>query len=427
MAGLGYLSIAALIALTCLGVPLAFGVAIIGILGISLVMGVPQAAVQTYQLVFNNTTEFVLISIPLFILMGQLLAVGMLGRDIYSCAQKWLGWLPGGLAVTTVTSCAALGAVTGVSVAGIVALGPVALPEMRRYGYDNRLAAGSLASASTLAMLIPPSVSFIVYGIWTGTSIGKLFLAGVVPGLLLTAAFCAYIVATSIRNPLRAPRGPSYPFGERIRSLTGIAPVLVIFGVVIGGLYVGWFTPSEAAAVGCAVTAVLLLAMGRLNRDKVVVALVATAKLSVMIFAILIATQIFTRFLVLTDIQRQLVDAITGNGLNRYVILMLVLVLYLLLGMVMDGFSMMLITLPFVFPVIVKLGFDPIWFGVVLTIMIEVGLLTPPIGLNCYVLNKVEPGIRLGEVFEGVVPFILISLAMVGLFVLFPGIVTGLG
>src|SRR5262245_24454390 len=207
---LGLAGVVALIIFISLGVPLAFGIGVIAIGGISLIMGVPQAALQLFQSAYITTSDFVLTSIPLFILMGQLVAAGNLGRDLYDCVQKWMGWLPGGLAVTTVCSCAVLGAVTGISVAGIGTLGPVALPEMRRHGYDNRLASGSLASASTLAILIPPSVSFIVYGIWTETSIGRLFIAGIIPGIIMTIAFCAYIIVVSIRDPKRAPRGPSH-------------------------------------------------------------------------------------------------------------------------------------------------------------------------------------------------------------------------
>ncbi len=420
---IGFSGIVALIVLISAGVPLAFGISLIGIVGISVVMGLQQAGVQLFQVTFITTTDFILTSIPLFILMGQLVAVGQLGRDLYNCVQKWMGWLPGGLAVATVASCAALGAVTGISVAGIGALGPIALPEMRRHGYDSKLAAGSLASASTLAIMIPPSVSFIVYGIWTETSIGQLFIAGIIPGIIMTIVFCAYIVFTSIRDPSRAPRGPSHSLSERMQSVVGVMPVAVVFVGMIGGLYFGWFTPSEGAAVGCSAIALILFLMGRLTWAGIVESVTTSARISIMIFAILIAAQLFSRFIVVTDVQRIMVEHVTGADFNRYVVITLILALYLFLGMILDGFSMMLLTLPFVFPVIRQLGFDAVWFGIVLTLMVEVGLLTPPVGLNCYMLHKIAPEISLGEVFQGVLPFVFLCLGCAALFTAFPEIV----
>jgi tripartite ATP-independent transporter DctM subunit len=419
----GIIGVAALVALVCLGVPLAFGIGLVGIAGIGLLVGVPQAATQTFQAAFQTTTQFVLTSIPLFILMGHLVGVGGIGRDLYDCVQKWVNWMPGGLAVTTVVSCAGLGAMTGVSATGIGALGPFALPEMRRHGYDPRLSSGSLASASTLGILIPPSISFIVYGIWTDTSIGQLFAAGIVPGLVMTAAFCAYIVIASLVDPKRAPRGDSYPWSVRFLSLAKILPMILIFTVMIAGLYLGWFTPTEGAAVGCSCVALVLLAMGRLSWAGIVEATLTAAKISIMIFAVFTATQVFSRFLVLTDLARVLVEAISRPELNRYVVLGAILLIYLLLGMILDSIGMMLLTLPFVFPVIVKLGFDPVWFGVILTVMIEVGLLTPPVGMNCYLLHQVAPFISLGEVFRGILPFVGLCLLCVVAFTLWPGIV----
>lgn len=419
----GIIGVIALILLICAGVPLAFGIAAIGIIGISVLMGVPQAAIQTYQVTFQTTTEFVLTSIPLFVVMGHLVAVGGIGRDLYDCVGKWTGWVPGGLAVTTVVSCAALGAMTGVSATGIGAFGPFALPEMRRAGYDPRLSAGSLASASTLGILIPPSVSFIVYGIWTDTSIGQLFAAGIVPGLVLTAVFSAYIIVASVMNPARAPRGPVFSWSERFRSLVNIIPFVAIFAILVAGLYLGWFSPTEGAAVGCAVVAGVLLVMRRLTWAKIADSAITAGKISVMIFAVFIATQIFSRFLVLTDLSRALGDVISGSGLGRYAIIAVILVMYLILGMFLDSMGMMLLTLPFVFPIIKQLNFDPVWFGVVLTVMIEVGLLTPPVGMNCYMLHQIAPYITLAEVFRGVLPFVVLCLLCVVAFTIWPDIV----
>ncbi len=420
---IGLVALFIMVVLICAGVPLAFAIGAVAIIGNCLIVGVGPTALQLYQAAFQITTEFLMTSIPLFILMGQLVAGGGLGRDIYSCIYKWLGWVPGGLAVTTVSSCAALGAVTGISSAALGALAPIAIPEMKRYGYDNRLAAGSLASASTLAILIPPSLAFVIYGIWTETSIGRLFAAGVIPGLVLAAMFCVYIVCICLYRPEFGPVGPSFSWRDRIVSTSALLPVFIIFGGMLTGLYAGWFTPSEGAACGTAAVAVLLGLMGRLDRHNVAEALKSTAGLTVMIFTIVIAVQVLSRFLVLTDVAPRLVAGIGNSGLGRYTVLFFILLLYLILGMILDSIGMVLLTLPFVFPIIKALDFDPVWFGVILTVMIEVGLLTPPVGLNCYILNRMTPELSLSEIFTGVMPFVVICLFAVLLFTVFPQIV----
>jgi len=420
---IGWIGILALVALIMVGVPLAFAIGIVGILGNIAVANFGQTSLQLYQVAFTLTTEFVLTSVPLFIFMGQLVSSGGIGRDLYEVVHKWLGRLPGGLAVTSVVSCASFGAVTGVSAAAVATLGTIVMPEMKRYGYSDRLAAGSLASASTLAILIPPSLAMVVYGIWTSTSIGRLFIAGIIPGLFVMLVFSAYIVGVCIVKPELGPRSERFSWSERIQSLTKLAPVLAIFLFLIGGLYLGWFTPTEGAASGAAAVMALLAFMKRLTWRAVVDAARQTAQLSVMVFAILIAVGVFSRFLVLTDVTGQMVQFVNAFGLNKYLVFAMIVVLYLVLGMFLDGLGMMLLTLPFVFPIIQALGFDPIWFGIILTIMIEVGLLTPPVGLNCYILAQIAPHISLGDIFRGVIPFVLMTLGSVMAFTIWPEIV----
>lgn len=420
---IGLVGSVALVVLITIGVPLAFGIGIVAIIGNVLLVGFSQTGIQLYQVTFQTTTEFVLTSIPLFIFMGQLVSEGKLGRDLYECVHKWFGRVPGGLAVTSVVSCAAFGAMTGISSAGISTMGPIAMREMKRYGYSDRLSSGSLASASTLAILIPPSVPFIVYGIWTDTSIGQLFMAGVVPGLFLTVLFCAYIVAVCTWNPSLGPIGHRVALRERLTSLGRLVPLIALFASMITGLYLGWFTPAEGAAVGCAAVILILATMGRLSWMSVTASAKTAAQLSIMIFMIVIAVQVFTRFLVLTDVPGYLISLIADAGLNRYAVLFSILMLYFFLGMMLDSLGMMLLTLPFVFPIIQHLGFDPVWFGVVLTMMVEVGLLTPPVGLNCYILNKVFPEVGLGAIFAGVIPFIILTLLSVLVFTVFPDMV----
>ncbi|MFN0302993.1 MAG: TRAP transporter large permease [Burkholderiales bacterium] len=420
---IGWIGIVALVSMIMIGVPLAFAIGIVGILGNIAVANYAQTSLQLYQVTFHLTTEFVLTSVPLFIFMGQLVSSGGIGRDLYEVVHKWLGRLPGGLAVTSVVSCAAFGAVTGISAAAVATLGSIVMPEMKRYKYSDRLAAGSLASASTLAILIPPSLAMVVYGIWTSTSIGKLFIAGIIPGLFVTAVYSIYIIGACMANPTLGPRSEFFPLAERVRALVKLAPVIAIFLFLIGGLYLGWFTPTEGAASGSFAVMLLLALMKRLTWKAIADAARQTAQLSIMVFAILISVGLFSRFLVLTDVTGQMVQFINAFGLNKYVVFTMIVMLYVILGMFLDGLGMMLLTLPFVFPIVVALGFDPIWFGIIMTIMIEIGLLTPPVGLNCYILAQIAPHIALGEIFRGVVPFVFLTLGCVVAFTIWPEIV----
>ncbi|MEP9375885.1 TRAP transporter large permease [Aquabacter sp. CN5-332] len=420
---IGFIGCFFLVLFITAGVPLAFGIGLVAIIGNSILVGFTQTGIQIYQITFQTTTEFVMTSIPLFIFMGQLVSEGRLGKDLYECVYKWLGRIPGGLAVTSVVSCASFGALTGISSAGISTMGPIAMREMRRYGYAEGLAAGSLASASTLAILIPPSVPFIVYGIWTDTSIGQLFMAGVVPGIILTLVFCAYVIVLCIWKPELGPVAARFALLDRLLSLVRLSPLMLVFTIMIVGLYQGWFTPAEGAAVGCTAVMLILLVMGRLNWASLAHSARASAQLSIMIFMIVITVQLFTRFLVLTDVPGYLIALIGDAGLNRYIVLLIIIIMYLILGMMLDSLGMMLLTLPFVFPIILHLGFDAVWFGVILTLMVEIGLLTPPVGMNCYILNKVSPETSLGTIFKGVLPFVFLTLAMVGVFVAFPDLV----
>ena len=420
---IGFLGVAALIILICSGVPLAFAIAAVGLAGSSLLLGVPQTAVQIYQVMFQTLTEFLWTSIPLFIFMGQLVSVGNLGKDIYECVYKWFGRVPGGLAVTNVIACAGFGAITGISSAGISAMAPIAMPQMRRYGYDNKLAAGTLATASTLGILIPPSLGFVVYGLWTETSVGKLFIAGIIPGIILAVLFSLYIIVLCFWKPHYGPPGSSFALGDRMRALSKVISVFLIFALMIGGLYAGIFTPSEGAAVGCTAVALVLLLMHRLTWRGVVASCKATAQTSTMIFSVVIATLVFGRFLVLTDVPERLVNLISTSGLPAWGVLGLIVVLYLVLGMILDSIGMTLLTLPFIFPVIQHLGVDPILFGVILIILTEVGLLTPPVGMNCYILNHLVPELKLSEIFIGVIPFLFICLLVIAFFMAYPEIV----
>ncbi|MBM3559232.1 MAG: TRAP transporter large permease [Alphaproteobacteria bacterium] len=418
---IGLIAFAILLGLTALGTPLALSLILVGFGGNLFFYDVAQTSVRFYESLFENATSFILAAVPLFIFMGQLVHHSNIGRDLYECVYRWVGRVPGGLAITAVLSCAGFGAVTGLSAAAVATMGSITMPEMKRYGYAPRLAAGSLAIASTLAILIPPSLLMIIYGLWTETSIGHLFIAGIVPGIMMTVAFCGYIYIRVVINPELGRRGEAFTLVEKFRSLLAI---FVIFGIVIGGIYAGVLTVSEGAGVGCAAVILLLVGMRRLNWKTIALAVRETGQLTVMVMTIFIGATFFAKFLVVTDISYELVNFIATLSVNRYVVLLTFVVMYLFLGMVLDTIGMLLLTLPIVFPVITELGFDAIWFGIILTILVEIALVTPPVGFNCFVMHQIAPEIPLGQIFIGVTPFVFIALGILGILTLFPGIVT---
>lgn len=417
---IGVLAIAFMLCLIVVGVPIGFSLGLVGIIGNGIVLGVPQTALQVQLVAWEVGNNFLLIAAPLFILMGQLVYRAGIATDLYDCTHKWFGRLPGGLAVTSVVTSAAFGAVTGSSIAAVHTMGSMVMPEMRRYGYDVRLATGSVTAAGTLAILIPPSVALVIYGVWTETSIGALFIAGIIPGVILAGLFCTMIVGRCIINPELGPAGPSFPMRERIASLAKLAPTAAIFTIVLGGIYGGVFTPSEASAVG--VIGVLLVAavMGRLRWRFVREALQEAGIVSAMVFLIIVSGILLSRFLVQTDVTQSLVGLIGSLDTHRVFIILLFVVMYLVLGAILDTFGMIILTLPFVFPIILELGYDPIWFGIFITVMIELALITPPIGLNVYVMHSVVPDIPVGAIFRGCIPFVFITLAFVGLMIAVP-------
>ncbi|MGE0256679.1 MAG: TRAP transporter large permease [Alphaproteobacteria bacterium] len=424
---IGYIAIAALVGLIVLGVPLAFGIALVAIGGVIALFEPSRAAVLIYNNLVARGTDFILASVPLFIFMGQLVFQGNIGRDLYECVHKWFGRLPGGLAVTAVLTSTGFGAVTGVSAAAVATMAAISLPEMRRYNYNIRLAAGSIATASTLAILVPPSILMIIYGLWTEQNIGALFIAGIIPAIIMSALFCAYILIRCTLMPADGPLGPRYPWSERLASLVKLVPVILIFLIVMGGIYSGTFTPSEAAGAGSFVVLVLLLLMRRLTWRGFVKAVLDTARLSVMIFAIFVSVSVFTSFLVLTDVTGETVGWIADSGLGRYVVLLLIVIVYLIMGMMLDPIGMLLLSLPFVYPVIVHLGFDPIWFGVICTVLVEIALVTPPVGFNCYILKQVAgDDVSIVDIFAGTGPFVLLSLLVIVILTIAPGLATWL-
>lgn len=418
---IGIAAIGVLLALIVAGVPIAFALGLVGLVGSVVVTSLPQTLVQLGLLSWENGSNFLLIAAPLFIYMGQMVAKSGIASDLYECMHKWFGRMPGGVAVTATATSAAFGAVTGSSIASVATMGRMVMPELRRYGYDMRLSTGSLAAAGCLAILIPPSIPMVIYGVWTETSIGALFIAGIVPGVLTALAFMVYIGARCTINPALGPRGPAFSWHERLASLGKLLPTFLIFGLVLGGIYGGVFTPTEASAIGAAGVTAVALVMGRLTWQRLREALHDTGMVSAMVFAIILGGVLFARFLVHTQVTSSLVAAIAGMETNRWVVLALIALMYLVLGCVLDTFGMLILTLPFVMPVVVHLGFDKVWFGVFITMMVELALITPPVGLNVYVLKRVVPEVPMVEIFAGAAPFVaIVSTTVVGL-TLWPG------
>jgi tripartite ATP-independent transporter DctM subunit len=324
------------------------------------------------------------------------------------------------MAISSVLACGGFGAVTGSSIATVATMGTIVMPEMRRYHYDARLATGALAASGTLGILIPPSLIFIFYGVMTETSIGALFIAGIVPGIITALMFSGLILARCLMDPALGPRGPQTAWRERFASISRLGPVTALFLLIIGGIYAGIFTPTEAAGVGC--VGVLVMAAGRrkLSRGAIAAALQSTALISAMIFAIIVGGYLVARFLAVTGVTDFLVDAIIAAELGRVGLLVLLVLLYFVLGAMLDVFGMLVLTIPFVFPVVTELGIDPVWFGVFVVIMAELALITPPIGANVFIMRRVAPEVSMEEIFLGVFPFVIGELFVLALLIAFP-------
>lgn len=419
---IGIIGIVFLFLLLILGMPIGFSLAFVGFWGIASVTDIHVALPTLIRSFYGTFTTYSFTVIPLFVLMGELATVSGLSEGIYKVADKWLRWLPGGLGIATIGACSGFAAICGSSVATAATLGKVALPEMEKYNYDTRLATGSVAAGGTLGFLIPPSIGFVVYGILTEQSIGKLLVSGFFPGFLLAAAYGVIIIVWALSNPEAAPSNPEkVPLAEKLRELKSIWELIVVFFLVMGGIYLGFFTPTEAGAIGAFFLFVVTLMRKRLNRAALIEALTSTTRVSVMIFMILAGAYMFTYFMALTMIPMKLSVYLSGLSLSKYAILAVILIAFLILGCFLDATSMMVLTLPVIFPTILELGFNPIWFGVISVLMMEAGLITPPLGLNIFVIAGVAD-VPMETVFKGAIFFLLAIFAVVLLITIFPQI-----
>jgi len=404
------------------GVPIAVAIGFSGIAGIWYLQGFDSAGAILKMTVFTSVSEYLFTVLPLFIGMGFVAFSAGLSENLYQCFYRVFGGLRGSLAMATVGGCAGFAAICGDSMATAATMGSVALPEMKKLKYDDALASGCLAAGGTLGILIPPSIGFIIYGMITQQSVGKLFMAGVLPGFLLALLFCGVIYIKCMLNPSAGPAGPSATIVERITALWEIWPILIMFCVVIGGLYTGIFTPTEAGAVGLIAAMVLALVLKRFTWKSFFQALLSTTEISALIFTVLIGVNVFNYFIAFTDLSQALTDFVVRLHVSPYVTLSAILIMYAILGSVMAIIPMMMITIPMILPIIVDLGFDPIWFGVLMVIMMEMGLITPPIGINVFIIAGVAKDIPMSTIFKGIGVFVLAMALLIVILTIFPDI-----
>jgi tripartite ATP-independent transporter DctM subunit len=419
----GFVGIGILLIILFSRMPIAFGMGLIGFLGFAYLVGFGPALGLLKTVPYSTFSSHSLSVIPLFILMGAFAFSAGLSRDLYQAAYKWLGHLRGGLAMATVGACACFAAISGSSMATAATMGTVALPEMKKYKYDPALATGAVAAGGSMGILIPPSVILIIYGIITEQSIGKLFLAGFIPGVM-EAVFYMLVIALMTRfKPQLGPRGPQTDIFEKLKALARTWEVLTLFIIVIGGIYMGIFTPTEAAGIGAFGAFIFAVGKKRLTWTAFKGSLSSSIRTSVMVFAIILGAMLLGYFLTVTRIPFDLAGYVSGLQLNRYVILILILLTFIVLGCVIETMAIILLTVPIFFPLIVQLGFDLIWFGILVVRATEIGLLTPPVGLNVFVIKGVAPDVPIGTIFRGIVPFLIADICHVAVLIAFPQLV----
>jgi C4-dicarboxylate transporter DctM subunit len=418
----GIVGIVFLVAILFSKFPVAFCMALVGLLGFGYLVS-PEAAlniiVKDFYTVFSS---YSLTVVPLFVFMGQILFYAGISRKLYDAAYAWLGHYKGGLAMATVGACASFSAICGSTNATAATMATVALPEMKRYKYRDELATGVVAAGGSLGILIPPSVIFIVYGIMTEQSIGKLFMAGILPGILLSILFILTIYIWVSINPEMAPRVEKQGLKQKIRSLTGLIEVIILFILVMGGLFIGIFTPTEAGAVGAFGGLVIPLVQRQLSWQGFLMALYSSAQTTCMILMIVSGATVFGHFLAVTTIPSALSAWVVGLPIPPWAIMIVVMFFFLIGGCFMDALGMILLTIPIFYPVAIALGYDPIWFGVVIVLVTELGVITPPVGINVYVVSGIARDVPLEIIFKGAFPFVLALITYVTIMVFFPQI-----
>jgi tripartite ATP-independent transporter DctM subunit len=387
-----------------------------------MIAGTGPALKLVGQTSMRTVTDYTFGVIPMFMLMGAFVSVSGVSKELFRAANACIGHLRGGLGMATVLACGGFAAICGSSVATAATFSTVAYPEMRRYGYPQSFSSGVIAAGGTLGAMLPPSTVLAVYAVITQQDIGKLFMAGVLPGLLAMSMYVLTIAIIVMVRPQWLPAAPARPWAERLVALKDVWPSLVLFIFVIGGLYGGFFTPTEAGGVGAGGAFLLGVLRRKLDRAGIRTALLQATRTAAAVFTVLIGALLFGYFLTITQTPQKLTGFLTGLGIGRYGVLALIMVMYLVLGCLMDAMAMIILTVPIIFPVIMQLGFDPIWFGVIIVMTVELGLIHPPVGMNVFVIKSVVHEISFTTIFKGVIPFVVTDIVRLVILIAFPAI-----
>ena len=425
------IGLAAVLVLVFLRMPIAIAMGLVGFVGYMELRNFRASISMVGRLIIDTAQDYGLSVVPLFILMGLFVNKGGLSRELYTVSNAFLGHFRGGLAMATIVACAGFAAICGSSLATAATMSKVALPRMRRYNYADSLSTASIAAGGTLGILIPPSVILVIYGLLTETSIGKLFIAGIVPGLLGVLLYLAAVRFTVARNPDAGPAGERANWAEKLTALRSVWAVLLLFFLVIGGLYGAldiWplhltFSPTEAAGMGAAGAFLIALARKTLTFRGTMQVLIETAQTTASLFAVLIGAWIFSNFVNLAGLPEALQAATTAAGLSPMAVMIMILLIYIALGCVFESLSMLLLTVPIFFPLVTSLGFDPVWFGIIVVVVTEISLITPPVGLNVFVLKGVVDNVSTGTIFRGVTPFWVVDIIRLIILVAIPSLV----
>lgn len=420
---IGIIGLAILFIFLAIGVPVGTGMAIVGFLGLFYLVSGSAAIAKLIIVPFGIVSNYEWCVLPLFLLMAEVVFVSNMGSDLFNLSRKWLARLPGGLAIATIAGCAAFGAVTASSVASTATMGLVAKPEMDKYNYHPQLSTGCIAAGSSLSSLIPPSGVLIIYGILTQTSIGKLFIAGIIPGILEALFYIVTIFIICRFNPSFGPRAESTTLKEKILAFKDSGEIIALMVFVIAGLLIGLFTPTEAGAVGCGGAIVASLFRRRLDSSKFKTAILETLKTTGMIYGILIGAFILNNFISVTRIPTYLADFTSRLSLPSLGILIAIMFIYLFLGCFLDAAAMQVLTVPIFFPLIIALGINPIWFGILMTRAMEIAMITPPVGMNVYVMSAAAPDVPMQTIFKGIIPFLIADILNVLVLIFVPSLV----
>jgi C4-dicarboxylate transporter DctM subunit len=418
----GLVGIGLLLLLFLLNMPVGFAMGFVGVVGFAYLADPGPALSLLAQDIFEQFSSYPLSVIPMFILMGTFAFASGISRRLYRTAYAWVGEFRGGLTIATVIACAGFAAICGSTAATAATMGKIALPEMKKYKYDDILATGTIAASGTLGILIPPSTILIVYGILTEESIGKLFIAGVLPGILLSLAFVATVVILCLRNPRLGPPGVRTSFREKIMAASGIVEAVLLFLLTIGGLFLGWFSPTQAGAIGAGGALIIGLVRRQLTWQSFMEAVREGLRTSCMVLVIITGATIFGHFMAISTIPFALAGWIENLAISRIALIGLIIFIYFIGGFFMDSMALVVVTIPIFFPVVLQLGFDPIWFGVIIVLVAEMGVITPPVGVNVFVIKGIAPDIPLHHIFRGILPFLAALIIITILLTIFPEI-----